>query len=73
MLLLGYRRDGTLHKRPLLVDLMRVKLAALSAARDQRSRTYRVTLVDPLAGDRVVWDSDVALGIVPTRNRDETP
>ncbi|MDP9259377.1 MAG: hypothetical protein M3Q31_22890 [Actinomycetota bacterium] len=73
MLLLGYRRDGTLHKRPLPVDLMRVKLAALSAARDKRSRTYRVTLVDPLAGDRVLWDSDVALGIVPTTNCDETP
>ena len=46
--------------------LTRVKLAALSAARDRSSRIYRVTLVDPLAGDRVVWDSDVALGIVPT-------
>jgi hypothetical protein len=72
MLLLGYQRDGTLDKRPPPVDLMRVKLAALSAARDQRSRVYRVTLVDPLAGDRVVWDSDVALGIVPTTNTDET-
>jgi hypothetical protein len=73
MLLLGYRRDGTLHKRSLLVDLVRVKLAALSAARDKNSHTYRVTLVDPLAGDRVLWDSDVALGIVPTTNSEETP
>jgi hypothetical protein len=73
MLLLGYRRDGTLHKRSLLVDLVRVKLAALSAARDKNSHTYRVTLVDPLAGDRVLWDSDVALGIVPTTNTEETP
>ena len=73
MLLLGYRRDGTLHKRPSPGDLMRVKLAALSAARDQCSRTYRVTLVDPLAGDRVLWDSDVALGIVPTTNTEKMP
>ena len=55
MLLLGYRRDGTLHKRSLLVDLVRVKLAALSAARDKNSHTYRVTLVDPLAGDRLAF------------------
>ena len=73
MLLLGYRRDGTLDKRSPPVDLMRVKLAALSAARDQRSSIYRVTLVDPLAGDRVVWDSDVALGIVPAANTEEAP
>ena len=26
-----------------------------------------------LAGDRVVWDSDVALGIVPNTTADETP
>jgi hypothetical protein len=71
MLLLGYRRDGTLDKRPPPVDLMRVKQAALSAARNQCSHTYRVTLVDPLAGDRVIWDSDIALGIVPT-NTEET-
>jgi hypothetical protein len=73
MLLLGYRRDGTLDKRRPPVDLTRVKLAALSAARDQCSRFYRVTLVDPLAGDRVVWDSDVALGIVPNTNTEQTP
>jgi hypothetical protein len=73
MLLLGYRRDGTLDKRPPPVDLTRAKQAALSAARDQCSRTYRVTLVDPLAGDRVLWDSDAALGIVPTTNTEETP
>lgn len=71
MLLLGYRRDGTLDKRRPPVDLMRVKQAALSAARDRYSHIYRVTLVDPLAGDRVVWDSDVALGIVPAANGEE--
>jgi hypothetical protein len=65
MLVLGYRRDGTLDRRSPPVDLRRVKLAALSAARDPLSRTYRVTLVDPLAGGRVLWDSDAALGIVP--------
>jgi len=73
MLLLGYRRDGTLDRRLPPVDLTRVKLAALSAARDQRSQIYRVTLVDPLAGDRVVWDSDAELGIVPTTNTHEKP